>query len=126
LGSSLKYPDYWQQYHGILSDNPDNYFRNWTIVYLKYCTGTGHQGYRSDPIEYKNTKLYFRGHNVTISMLDHLNNKFGLFNASDIVVTGQSAGGLATYLWTNYIYDRAILAGVKNIWSIPDSGIFLD
>jgi len=39
-------------------------------------------------------------------------------------VGGDSAGGLATYLWTNYVLDKAN----KNakVWSLPDSGIFLD
>lgn len=44
--------------------------------------------------------------------------------ATEIAVTGQSAGGLATFLWSNYIADRAP-KGAK-VWSIPDSGIFLD
>jgi hypothetical protein len=38
-------------------------------------------------------------------------------------VTGQSAGGLATFLWTNYIADNAKQA---KVWSAPDCGIFLD
>lgn len=73
---------------------------------------------------YKNKDLYFRGHNVTIGQLDSLNNLHGLFNASDIIVTGQSAGGLATYLWTNYIVERA--SKNTRVISLPDSGIFLD
>ena len=44
--------------------------------------------------------------------------------ATDIVVTGESAGGLATFSWTNYIADRA--QKTAKVWSIPDSGIFLD
>lgn len=42
---------------------------------------------------------------------------------SQIIVGGDSAGGLATYLWTNYIADMAKNA---KVWSLPDSGIFLD
>jgi hypothetical protein len=38
-------------------------------------------------------------------------------------VGGDSAGGLAVFLWTNYIKDR-VKAG--KVWAIPDSGIFLD
>jgi hypothetical protein len=124
LGSSSKYGQTWQQYEGILSDNALNAYRDWTIVYLKYCDGTGHQGYKKDPIPYKNKNLYFRGHNVTIGQLDSLNNLYGLFNATDIIVTGQSAGGLATFLWTNYIVERA--SKNTRVISLPDSGIFLD
>jgi O-palmitoleoyl-L-serine hydrolase len=39
-------------------------------------------------------------------------------------VTGQSAGGLATFSWTNYIADHVPKGA--NVWSAPDSGIFLD
>lgn len=39
------------------------------------------------------------------------------------MVSGGSAGGLATFLWTNYISDRA---SAQKVWSVPDSGIFLD
>jgi hypothetical protein len=80
-------------------------YRDWSIVYLKYCDGTGHQGYKKDPILYKGKNLYFRGHNVTMAQLNSLYSLYGLFSATGI--TGQSAGGLATFLWTNYIVDRA-------------------
>lgn len=41
----------------------------------------------------------------------------------NIIVTGQSAGGLAVYIWTNYVRENA---KGKNVWSVPDSGIFLN
>lgn len=92
---------------------------------MKYCDGTGHQGYKKDPISYKDTKLYFRGHNATIGQLNSLAYKYHLFSgAIEIVVTGQSAGGLATFLWSNYIADRS--QKTAKVWSLPDSGIFLD
>jgi hypothetical protein len=40
-----------------------------------------------------------------------------------IVVVGQSAGGLATFLWSNYIANHAKQA---KVWASPDCGIFLD
>jgi hypothetical protein len=33
-----------------------------------------------------------------------LNKTFGLYSADTVVITGVSAGGIATYLWTNYVY----------------------
>jgi hypothetical protein len=38
-------------------------------------------------------------------------------------VTGGSAGGLAAFLWADYVKDRA---KTKKVFSAPDSGIFLD
>lgn len=44
-----------------------------------------------------------------------------------MIVTGQSAGGLATYTWVDYIADLAkTLKPSVKVWGIPDSGIFLD
>jgi len=39
-------------------------------------------------------------------------------------LTGESAGGLATFSWTNYIADR--ISKSTRFWSMPDSGIFVD
>ena len=104
---------------------PQNHFKDWTIAHLKYCDGTGHQGYKKDPVGYKGEDLYFRGTNVTLAQLHSIDLATKMFAfATEIAITGQSAGGLATFLWTNYIADRA----PKNakVWSLPDSGIFLD
>lgn len=38
------------------------------------------------------------------------------------MVSGGSAGGIATYLWTDYIFDRST---TKKVFSVPDSGLFL-
>ena len=46
LGSSTKYPSSMTFSSGILSDDKDNYFNNWTRIYLTYCDGSGHQGSR--------------------------------------------------------------------------------
>lgn len=70
LGSSKDYPSSVAVDEGILSDNQNNYFRAWTRVHFKYCTGTGHQGYKTSSIPYKDANLYFRGHNVTIGLLN--------------------------------------------------------
>ncbi len=47
---------------------------------------------------------------------------FGLYNADKVIITGISAGGMATYFWTNYLYDRSVN---KQVYSVPDSGLFL-
>ena len=92
---------------------------------MKSCDGTGHQGYRKEPIQYMGRSLYFRGHNTTKGLLNQLDKAHSIFTiATHIVVTGQSAGGLATFLWSNYIASRA--PKDAKIWALPDSGIFLD
>ena len=109
-----------------MSDSADNYFKTWSKVYLKYCDGSGHQGTRSEPVAYKERKLYFRGNNITIAQFKAIDEALGLFSGkvSQVVLSGCSAGGLAAYHWANYLTDN--LPSSAKLWVIPDSGIFLD
>lgn len=67
--------------------------------------------------------MYFRGANNTNAHFDYLHERFGLFDLSEIVISGTSAGAMATYLWGNYIYEKAKYP--ENVLLIPDSGIFI-
>ena len=61
---------------------------------------------------------------MTIGQLKSLEQSIQLFSkVENILVSGGSAGGLAAFLWTNYVKDNAKVA---KVWSAPDSGIFLD
>lgn len=64
LGSSNKYPikSSFNNYVFLNADpkvNPT--FHNWTRVFVPYCDGSLHQGFKSSPVQYKGSKLYFRG-----------------------------------------------------------------
>jgi hypothetical protein len=43
---------------------------------------------------------------------------------TQLVLTGESAGGLATFHWTNYLQNN--VSPTTKFWSIPDSGVFMD
>jgi hypothetical protein len=78
-------------------------FYNWNRVFFIYCDGTGHQGYIENPLTLHDTKIYFRGHNITKA---HFNFVFNLLPPSltdTFVVYGGSAGGLATYTWVDIV-----------------------
>jgi hypothetical protein len=126
LGSSKNYPkSYNLAGWGLLAGESavNHLYYDWTRVYVKYCTGTGHQGTKTAPVSYKGVNLYFRGHNVTIAILNGLQASHGIFNeGTEILVSGCSAGGLAAYTWTNYIYSRS----KGTVRAAPDSGMFLD
>jgi hypothetical protein len=124
MGSSANLQPTLKTTKGILAREKKDYFKDWKKIHFNYCDGSGHQGYRTDAIEYMNTKLYFRGHNITIERFEDLEKRIGLFTkASQVVITGGSAGGLATYTWTNYLADRLQKA---KYFSAPDSGLFYD
>ncbi len=91
---------------------------------MKYCDGSGHQGRREAPVAYKGSNLFFRGQDITIATLNHVDQTHGLFSkATEIMVSGGSAGGVASMVWSNYIQGRAVH---KNVYNVPDAGIFLD
>ena len=126
MGSSTGYKQTQTFNSGILSDNQDNYFNGWTRVFLKYCDGSGHQGYNPKSVLYKGADLYFRGQNIKIAQFNSINqsNKIFTNEITHLVLTGESAGGLATFHWTNYLADQ--ISKNTKYWSIPDSGIFID
>lgn len=103
LGSS----SYWPQkntFEGILSNDPDkNIFSNWTKAVFLYCDGAFHQGYSKNPIKYKDTSLYFRGAAITRSHFKYLDSQYSFKNAKKVVLTGSSAGGMATFAWADYL-----------------------
>lgn len=51
-----------------------------------------------------------------------MNETIGLFNADNIIITGTSAGGVASFLWSNYLYENTLS---KKVFAVPDSGLFL-
>ena len=74
--------------------------------------------------EYNNTQMYFRGYRILrASMLDLLQNE-GLDRADTVIIGGDSAGGLATWIHTDGI--RAMLPTQAHVVGLPDSGFFMD
>lgn len=51
-----------------------------------------------------------------------MDEKHDFYNGEVIVMTGVSAGGMATYEWTNYLMDHTKKA---KVFGLPDSGFFI-
>jgi len=66
--------------------------------------------------------LYFRGSVITRSQFKWVDSTYGLKNASKIILTGMSAGGIATNTWSNYLKDY--VGDANKVYSISDSGLF--
>jgi hypothetical protein len=103
MGSSLYFPQE-NIFEGILSNDPSrNVFSNWTKAVFMYCDGAFHQGNAKDPIRYKDSQLYFRGAVNTRAHLKYIDNIFKFAEAKKVVLSGSSAGGMATFIWTDYV-----------------------
>jgi len=108
-----------------LSTDPErSKFATWTKVLIMYCDGSMHQGSNSDSFRYKDSELFFRGAVNTRAHLKYLLQDYNLAAATNVVLTGSSAGGIATALWINYV--RSLLENPNAMVSIPDSAVFLN
>eukprot|EP01064_Diplonema_japonicum_P028022 TRINITY_DN421_c1_g1_i4.p1 TRINITY_DN421_c1_g1~~TRINITY_DN421_c1_g1_i4.p1 ORF type:complete len:449 (+),score=126.40 TRINITY_DN421_c1_g1_i4:34-1380(+) len=114
---------------GIMSDNcainPD--FCNFNRVFLTYCDGNSFTGNRDEPLVVKGKPLYFRGRRIIDAVLQTLI-PMGLWNAENVLLTGCSAGGLATYLHTDYVHQwlKTNVPPLKVFKAASISGFFLD
>jgi hypothetical protein len=127
LGSSRHWGEFTACYgncSGILSpsksDNPD--FYGWNHVFVGYCDGTSMTGAKTGT----QNNLHFRGRANLDGVLDSLLER-GMNNATDVIFTGGSAGGLAVYLNLDHVADRvAAVAPEAKVVGFADAGFFLD
>ena len=125
FGTSTYWPTFFPSINfGMLEVDPANKFANWTKIVVMYCDGAFHQGNNKSPIKYKDTQLYFRGAVNTRSHFKWADNKYGLGKAKKIVLSGSSAGGMATFLWIEYL--KSLVPDPKVVYGIADSAIFYE
>ncbi|XP_057970907.1 pectin acetylesterase 5-like isoform X2 [Malania oleifera] len=123
LGSS-NHMEHQVHFSGILSrdslQNPD--FYNWNRVKIRYCDGASFAGHPDS--EFKNgTKLFFRGQLVWEALMDELL-AMGLSNARQALLSGCSAGGLATLIHCDDF--RYLLPKDATVKCLADAAFFLD
>ncbi|KAL7150576.1 hypothetical protein ABFS83_05G122400 [Erythranthe nasuta] len=122
LGSS-KHMSNRTMFFGIASNepqfNPD--FYNWNRVVVRYCDGASFTGdiEAVDPA----TNLYYRGARVFVAVMEDLLDK-GMKNAKNVILTGCSAGGLASMLHCDRFKD--LLPMGTNVKCMADAGFFLN
>ncbi|OIV93808.1 hypothetical protein TanjilG_03771 [Lupinus angustifolius] len=122
LGSSEKMEE--QAYFaGLLSDtenlNPD--FYNWNRVKIRYCDGGSFTGdvEEVDP----GNNLHFRGARIFVTVIGELLAK-GMQNAENALLSGCSAGGLASIL--NCDRFKSLLPGGATVKCLSDAGYFVN
>ncbi|XP_050139005.1 pectin acetylesterase 9-like [Malus sylvestris] len=122
---STRYMSKWKVFSGILSNNaslnPGIVFYNWNRVKLRYCDGASFAG---DAVVNNGTSLlYFRGQKIWEAIILDLLPK-GLGQARKALLSGCSAGGLASFLhcnnFTKYLPSNA------SVKCLSDAGFFLD
>lgn len=110
-------------FSGIFSNkpkfNPD--FYNWNRIKIRYCDGSSFTGdvEAVDP----GTKLYYRGARVFLAVMEDLMEK-GMKNAENAILSGCSAGGLASILHCDSF--KNLLPTGTNVKCFADAGFFLN
>lgn len=99
--------------------NPD--FYNWNRIKVRYCDGSSFTG----DVEAVNptTKLYYRGARVFRAVIDDLLAN-GMKNAQNAILSGCSAGGLASIL--NCDNFKALLPATAKVKCLADAGFFIN
>ncbi|KAF7034057.1 hypothetical protein CFC21_045111 [Triticum aestivum] len=100
--------------------NPD--FYNWNKVFVRYCDGASFSGDAEGRAQDGST-LHFRGLRIYQAVIDELMEK-GLANATQALLTGCSAGGLATILHCDDFSAR--FSRDVSVKCLADAGFFLD
>lgn len=131
LGSSVNYTKTLSLNYGYFSLDPgiNPLMHNWNMVYFKYCDGGSFSGSNSSstPSGF-GTNLHWRGKHVLNGGITDMLRFRGLDKASEVVVSGCSAGGLATFLHCDHFADRLHheISPTTKVVCMPDSGLFRD
>ncbi|KAM0949524.1 putative pectinacetylesterase/NOTUM [Dioscorea sansibarensis] len=113
----------YEVFSGILSNDPtmNPEFYNWNRVKLRYCDGGSFGG----DSEYNATltPLYFRGKRIWDAIIQDLLPK-GLIFAQKALLSGCSAGGLATFIHCDEFAE--LFPHNTTVKCLSDAGFFLD
>eukprot|EP00658_Telonema_sp_P-2_P085068 TRINITY_DN9608_c0_g1_i7.p1 TRINITY_DN9608_c0_g1~~TRINITY_DN9608_c0_g1_i7.p1 ORF type:complete len:324 (+),score=62.71 TRINITY_DN9608_c0_g1_i7:193-1164(+) len=130
LGSSSAYTSTVSMDTGYFSLDPaiNPLMYNWNSVFFKYCDGNSFSGSNSSTTIVSGSTLHWRGKHILNGGISDMLAHRGLDKATDVVVSGCSAGGLATFLHCDHWADRIKAEGSAsaNVVCMPDSGMFLD
>lgn len=99
--------------------NPD--FFDGHRVYVPYCTGDVHSGTRTSATD-ETWGLWFDGHLNFQRIVEDLTAKYGLSNASQVLLGGSSAGGFGTFFNADFLASQLPNATVK---AAPQAGWFV-
>ena len=119
-------------YGGILSSNstvnPD--FYRWNVAFMHYCDGASFAGSRTEAIpattkDGNPAEMFLRGRNVFDGLVSDLQTTQGMDKATEIILSGGSAGGLAVFYNLDHLAEDLVDSSVL-VTGFPDAGFFMD
>jgi hypothetical protein len=135
LGSSLeKYgwhsevdldrPSDYSGFHRDPTLNP--LLHSWNHVYLPYCDGAYFSGSNHSTTIVNGTRLYFHGKDIMEAVLLELSSHHGLDVATDVILGGCSAGGMAVFDHLDWVRGHPTIPLNARVAGFPISGWTLD
>ncbi|KAH6760810.1 hypothetical protein C2S51_017759 [Perilla frutescens var. frutescens] len=108
---------------GILSSNQtaNPEFYNWNRVYVRYCDGMSFLGDTEQ--DDSGHPVQLRGSRIFSAVMDELLQVKGMQKADNVLLSGSSAGGLASILHCDGF--RALVPNSKRVKCVADAGFFL-
>ncbi|EDQ88996.1 uncharacterized protein MONBRDRAFT_25774 [Monosiga brevicollis MX1] len=92
----------------------------WNRVEVVYCSQDLHSGQRAQPSD-ESWGIIFAGKLIVDAIIEDLEANHGLTEATEIILSGDSAGGLGTWYHLNDLVDRYPQASVYNV---PIAGFY--
>jgi len=112
---------------------------DWNRVVIRYCDGGSFSGMRMEPYSAPTfdpktflpdggkKDLYFRGHFISRAVMADLAAHHQMNDATIVVISGGSAGGLSTYLHADdWVSQYRKLGSKTQFVAMPDGGFFYD
>lgn len=104
----------------LSTDPAVNPLHDWNVAYLWYCDGSSWTSDAPEPVRVGpngQDQLFYRGHRINMAMMEDLMTRQGLGQASHLIVSGFSAGGVATLLhvdkWADRLRKEAATRGLQ-------------
>lgn len=110
---------------GYFSNDPtvNPLMATWSKVFLPYCDGGSQVGNLETPVSVNGKTIFYRGHRILDEIQANLT-KGIMSAATEVVVSGCSAGGLSTFLHADSW--SSAFPSTTRVTAMPDSGFFLD
>ena len=94
---------------------------DWNMLQVLYCDGASWTGRNTSTTMHKGNQLHFRGKDNLDALIEDLLTNKGMDKATEVVISGGSAGALAVYLHADAI--RAKLPKSAKVVAMPDDGL---
>lgn len=101
--------------YGELSPSPGRnpLMHRWNKVYVQNCDATSFSSSLDEEVEAGGRRLHFRGLAVIEEVVSDLLDNRGMGEATDVVLAGCSAGGLAVYLHADRVREAVLEKAAK-------------